>query len=165
MNFVLLSGHELLRLAIAIVVSYLLALPVGWERKRHSHAYVGLRVFPLVSVSACVYVFLGQQLFTGNNSTEQSDVLQGLMTGIGFIGAGAIIKRRGDVHGLATAAAVWTTGGIGAAVAYQYYPLAIALSLVNVIILDLSWRLAGRAQEDLEHDHKAAGKAGKADKG
>jgi putative Mg2+ transporter-C (MgtC) family protein len=144
MNFQTLSGHELLRLIIAIVASYLLALPVGWERKRHSHAYVGLRVFPLVAVTACVYVFLGQQLFTGTHSNEQADVLQGLMTGIGFIGAGAIIKQSGDVRGVATAAAVWTTGGIGAAAAYGYYPLAITLSVINVIILDVTRRFARR---------------------
>jgi putative Mg2+ transporter-C (MgtC) family protein len=157
MHFVLLSADELLRLVVAILVSYLLALPVGWERKRHSHAYVGLRVFPLVSVSACVYVFLGQQLFTGNQSSEQSDVLQGLMTGIGFIGAGAIIKQARDVHGVATAAAVWTTGAIGASVAYQYYPLAIALSVFNLIILDLSWRLAGRPKGGPENADETAG--------
>ena len=131
----------------AIVVSYLLALPVGWERKRHSHAYVGLRVFPLVAVTACAYVFVGQQLFTGKHSSEQSDVLQGLMTGIGFIGAGAIIKKGGDVRGVATAAAVWTTGGIGASVAYGYYALAVTLSLINLVILDATWRLARRASE------------------
>jgi putative Mg2+ transporter-C (MgtC) family protein len=147
MNFAYLSGHELLRLVVAIVASYLLALPVGWERKRHSHAYVGLRVFPLVSVTACAYVFLGQQLFTGAHSNEQSDVLQGLMTGVGFIGAGAILKQSGDVRGVATAAAVWTTGGIGACAAYGYYPLAIVLSAINLIILDISWRLARRAQQ------------------
>jgi putative Mg2+ transporter-C (MgtC) family protein len=145
MKFSVLSAHELLRLGVAMVASYLLALPVGWERKRHSHALVGLRVFPLVSVTACVYVFLGQQLFTGKDSTEQSDVLQGLMTGIGFIGAGAIIKRAGDVHGVATAAAIWTTGGIGAAVAYGYYPVAFALSVINLIILDVTARFARRA--------------------
>src|SRR5687768_5665290 len=65
MTFEVLSGHELLRLIVSIVASYLLALPLGWERKRHSQAYIGLRVFPLVAVGACVYVFLGQQLFTG----------------------------------------------------------------------------------------------------
>jgi len=142
MSFETLSGHELLRLVIAIAASYLLAVPVGWERKRHSQAYIGLRVFPLVAVTACVYVFLGQHLFTGEHSNEQSDVLQGLMTGIGFIGAGAIVKQSGDVRGVATAAAIWTTGGIGASAAYGYYPLAITLSVINLIILDVSWRLA-----------------------
>jgi putative Mg2+ transporter-C (MgtC) family protein len=149
MTFHDLSGSELLRLIVSIVASYLLALPLGWERKRHSQAYVGLRVFPLVAVGACVYVFLGQQLFTGKDSNEQADVLQGLMTGIGFVGAGAILKRSADVRGVATAAAVWTTGAIGAAVAYGYYPLAITLSLVNLLILSLTWRLARRAREAL----------------
>ena len=60
-----LSGEELLRLAVVLAASYLLALPVGWERKRHSQADVGLRVFPLVAVGECAYGFLGQQLFTG----------------------------------------------------------------------------------------------------
>jgi putative Mg2+ transporter-C (MgtC) family protein len=159
MTFQTLGGHELLRLLIAIAASYLLALPVGWERKRHSHAYVGLRVFPLVSVTACVYVFLGQQLFTGEHTNDQSDVIQGLMTGIGFIGAGAIIKQSGDVRGVATAAAVWTTGGIGASVAYGYYPLAIALSAINLIILDVTWRLARRTQHARDADDDRGGDA------
>ncbi len=144
MNYEHLSAHELLRLIISIVASYALALPLGWERKRHSHAYVGLRVFPLVSVGACVYAFLGQHLFVGQGANGQADVLQGLMTGIGFVGAGAIIKQSGDVHGVATAAAIWTTGAIGTAVAYGYYALAMTLSLVNLIILSVTWRLGQR---------------------
>lgn len=92
MTIVNLSGHEMTVLLSSLAASYLLALPLGWERKAESEAQVGLRVFPLVAVSSCAYVFLGQQLFAGEFSAEQSDVLQGLMTGIGFIGAGAIVK-------------------------------------------------------------------------
>ena len=143
-----LSGEELLRLAVVLAASYLLALPVGWERKRHSQADVGLRVFPLVAVGACAYVFLGQQLFTGEHQKEQSQFLQGLMSGIGFIGAGAIVKHGGDVRGVATAAAVWTTGAIGVAVAYGYYAIAVSLSAINLVILDLSWRLVRRTQKE-----------------
>jgi putative Mg2+ transporter-C (MgtC) family protein len=102
-----------------------------------------------------VYVFIGQQLFTGELEREQSQVLQGLMTGIGFIGAGAIIKQARDVRGVATAAAVWTTGAIGAAVAYGYYPVAISLSVINLIILDVTWRLARRAQEAVSSEPEA----------
>jgi putative Mg2+ transporter-C (MgtC) family protein len=147
MNYEHLSGDELLRLIVSIVASYLLALPLGWERKRHSQAYVGLRVFPLVSVGACVYGFLGQQLFAGEGSNGQADVLQGLMTGIGFVGAGAIIKQAGDVHGVATAAAIWTTGAIGIAVAYGYLALAVTLSAANLLILSVTTRLARHARE------------------
>lgn len=143
-------GPDLLSLVIAIMVSYLLALPVGWERKEGSQAEFGLRVFPLVSVGACVYAFLGQQLFVGNESVEQSDVLQGLMTGIGFVGAGAIIKNDDDVRGLATAAAIWTTGAIGASVAYGAYALAIGISLLDVFTLALMRKLGKKVERVTE---------------
>lgn len=135
---------------MAIVLSCALALPLGWERKRHSHADVGLRVFPLVAVGACVYVVIGQQVFSGEYRDEQADILQGLMTGIGFVGAGAIIKHSGGVSGLATAAAIWTTGAIGAAVAYGFYVLAVVLALVNLVILALTRKLKRRAEAALE---------------
>jgi putative Mg2+ transporter-C (MgtC) family protein len=144
------EASELLRLLVAIVLSCALALPLGWERKRHSHADVGLRVFPLVAVGACVYVFIGQQVFSGEYRDEQADMLQGLMTGIGFVGAGAIIKHSGGVSGLATAAAIWTTGAIGAAVAYGFYALAVMLTLVNLVILALTRKLKRRAAAALD---------------
>jgi putative Mg2+ transporter-C (MgtC) family protein len=144
------EANELLRLLVAIVLSCALALPLGWERKRHSHADVGLRVFPLVAVGACVYVFIGQQVFSGEYRDEQADMLQGLMTGIGFVGAGAIIKHSGGVSGLATAAAIWTTGAIGAAVAYGFYALAVMLALVNLVILALTRKLKRRAEAALD---------------
>jgi putative Mg2+ transporter-C (MgtC) family protein len=144
------DASELLRLLVAIVLSCALALPLGWERKRHSHADVGLRVFPLVAVGACVYVFIGQQVFSGDYRDEQADMLQGLMTGIGFVGAGAIIKHSGGVSGLATAAAIWTTGAIGAAVAYGFYALAVMLAIVNFVILALTRRLQRRAEAALD---------------
>lgn len=147
MTVVNLSTDDMLVLVLSLGASYLLALPLGWERKARSEAHVGSRVFPLVSVSSCAYLFLGQRLFTGASSGEQSDVLQGLMTGIGFVGAGAIMKERGEVHGVATAAAVWTTGGIGASVAYGYYQIAVALCVLSLFILAIMPRLEQRLRK------------------
>jgi putative Mg2+ transporter-C (MgtC) family protein len=155
MTVVNLSGHDLLVLLVSIAASYLLALPLGWERKTQSQAYVGLRVFPLVAVSSCAYVFLGQHLFTGASAKEQSDVLQGLMTGIGFVGAGAIMKEHGEAHGVATAAAIWTTGAIGASVAYGYHVIAAALCVVSLFILDIMPRLMGSARTRTDSDQGA----------
>ncbi len=146
MTFQSIGVDELLRLVVSIALSCVLAFPLGWERKRHSHADVGLRVFPLVAVGACVYVFVAQQVLSGERRGEQADVLQGLMTGIGFVGAGAIIKHSGSVTGLATAAALWTTGAIGAAVAYGFYALAIVLSLMNLFILAITQKLKRRVK-------------------
>jgi len=91
-------------------------------------------------------VFVGQQVLTGEHRNGQADVLQGLMTGIGFVGGGAIIKHSGSVSGLATAAAIWTTGAIGAAVAYGSYALAVVLSLTNLLILAITRKLQRRAE-------------------
>lgn len=150
MTFVSLGAHETIVLLLSIGASYLLALPLGWERKKSSEAFVGVRVFPLVAVSSCVYVFLGQHLFTGADSNEQSDILQGLMTGIGFIGAGAIMKRGGHSYGVATAAAIWTTGAIGAAVAYGYLTIAVVLCLLSLFILDVMPRIRRRGASEGE---------------
>jgi putative Mg2+ transporter-C (MgtC) family protein len=156
MTFVNLSAHDTLALCVSIVASYVLALPIGWERKKSSEASIGLRVFPLVAVSSCVYVMLAQHLFVGRDSSEQSDVLQGLMTGIGFIGAGAIMKKQEESHGVATAAAIWTTGALGAAVAYGYLLIAVALCLLTLFILRVMPWLRRRTETTLERASKSS---------
>jgi putative Mg2+ transporter-C (MgtC) family protein len=140
MTIVNLSWQDLLLLLAALAASYFFALPLGWARRPHSDPVIGLRVFPLVSVSSCAYLFLGQKLFAGNVANEQSDVLQGLMTGIGFVGAGAIVKEGGKSRGVATAAAVWTTGAIGACVAYGYFAMAAMVSVMSLLIFRVGRR-------------------------
>src|SRR5690606_2528701 len=104
--------------------------------------YAGLRTFPLVSVGAAAYLLLGRTFF----ADEDARVMQGLMTGIGFIGGGTMIKHAERVEGVATAAAIWNTGAIGAAVAYRAYGVAVSLSVANLLILSISRRLVRRAE-------------------
>lgn len=111
----------------------MLAIPIGWDRERETRS-LGLRTFPLVAVASCGYMLIGQSL-VGDNPEALSRVLYGLMTGIGFIGGGAILKDGGSVSGTATAASIWNTGAVGAAVAFQRYEIAVALALVNFLIL------------------------------
>jgi putative Mg2+ transporter-C (MgtC) family protein len=114
-------------------VAFILALPLAWERQAERH--VGLRTVPLVSVGACGYLLLAEHL--GADAEGRTRVLQGLLSGMGFIGAGAILKRGGDVVGIATAATIWNTGAIGGATAFGDYPLAIILSVINIGVLIL----------------------------
>ena len=69
------------------------------------------------------------------DTAAQSRVLQGLITGIGFIGGGAILKEGATVRGTATAASIWNAGIIGAAVAMGHYGIALVLSLFNLFTL------------------------------
>jgi putative Mg2+ transporter-C (MgtC) family protein len=117
-----------------IAMAYLLALPIGWNREREVHG-AGVRTFPIVAMASCGYVLLGETVRA--DAGGRSRIIQGLIAGIGFIGGGAILKHGSSVHGTATAASVWNTGVIGAAVAQGQYDIAIALSIVNLITFRL----------------------------
>jgi len=117
---------------VSLGVAYVLALPVAYDRELSARG-AGLRTFPLVAVAACGYTLVGMSVLS---STEaESRVLQGLITGIGFIGGGAILKSNGTVHGTATAASIWNTGLIGIAVAFHRYEVAILMSVINFLTL------------------------------
>lgn len=114
-----------------IGVAYVLTAVIGWDREQEAHS-AGLRTFPIVGMASCGYLMvLGSQ----PDIAAQSRVLQGLITGIGFVGGGAILKEGATVKGTATAASIWNAGVIGAAVAMQRYEIAIILSLLNLLTL------------------------------
>ena len=113
-------------------VAYLLALPVGYERDESTKG-AGLRTFPLVAVAACGYTLVGISVL--ETTDAEARVLQGIITGIGFIGGGAILKNKNSITGTASAASIWNTGLIGMAVAFQRFEIAILLSLINFITL------------------------------
>ena len=118
---------------LKLLVAYCLALPVGWYREREAHS-IGVRTFPLVAMASCGYLLLAEP--SGGGSLDaQSRVIQGIVTGIGFIGGGAILKARGSVHGTATAASIWNTGVVGAAVAQNRFVLAAMLAALNLVAL------------------------------
>ena len=114
----------------------ILALPIGLNRELKGPS-VGLRTYPLVAVGSCAYVLVG--IGAGGGSELSADasarLLQGLMTGIGFVGGGAILKADDRVRGTASAASVWVTGALGAALGFGQWQLAILLSLFNVVVV------------------------------
>ena len=132
---------------VAIIAAYLLALPLGWERKARGGAHVGWRTLPLVSVGTCAYLLLGRNLYERGifDADGVARSLRAMMTGIGFIGGGAILKGTKTVTGVTTATTVWTTGALGACVAYGYYTVAAVLTVTNLCVIGVTGRLARRA--------------------
>ena len=112
-------------------VAFILTASIGWERERDSHG-AGIRTFPIVGMASCGYLML---LGISAPQEAQSRLLQGLITGIGFIGGGAILKEGAVVKGTATAASVWNAGVIGAAVAMNKYSIAVLLTLLNLFTM------------------------------
>ena len=143
---------EALSHLVSLAVAYMLALPIGWNREREERS-AGLRTFPLVAMAACGFVMIAIEVL-GAGSEQHSRIMEGLMTGIGFIGGGAILKQGNRAKGTATAASLWATGAIGAAVGYGQLDIAVILSLVTVLTLVLMTPLRRVAQEggDLEKD-------------
>ncbi|MGI0486747.1 MgtC/SapB family protein [Pantanalinema rosaneae CENA516] len=136
MEWLRFSLGQLLIAVFKIAAAFLLTLPIAWEREK-STRIMGLRTFPLVAIASCGYVLIALGFIEPDESNAQARILQGLMSGIGFIGGGAILKEGVNVRGTATAASVWSTGALGAAVAYSQYEVAILISVVNYLTLRL----------------------------
>ena len=97
---------------IALTAAYGLALPIGWERERSDRS-AGLRTFPLVAIATCGFIQATENVV---GAQGQGQIIGGLITGVGFIGGGAILQRGKHVHGTATAASLWATGANGTSV-------------------------------------------------
>lgn len=136
---------EVLSHLINLVVAYVLALPIGWNRE-HEERSAGIRTFPLVAMAACGFVLVAIGVL-GADSPGQARILEGLMTGVGFIGGGAILKHGTQALGTATAASLWATGALGAAVGYGLYDIAVVLSAVTYVTLRYLAPLKDAARE------------------
>jgi putative Mg2+ transporter-C (MgtC) family protein len=122
----------LFRLSLAALVG---ALP-GLQRER-VHVAAGLRTHMLVSLGAAIFVLAA--LDSGATIDATTRVIQGLATGIGFVGAGAILKSgpNQQVHGLTTASSIWLTAGLGTAAGIGRIWLTIFGSVLALVILSL----------------------------
>lgn len=118
--------QQLLHIGIAFVLPILTAI----ERESEARS-AGLRTFPLVSVAACGFTMLAGTVFESPDA--QAKVMAGIITGIGFIGGGAILKSGDNVKGTSTAAAIWATGAMGIAVGLGKLEIALCLSIVTLV--------------------------------
>jgi putative Mg2+ transporter-C (MgtC) family protein len=132
------------RLLVRIGLAVLLGALIGYEREQRESA-AGLRTHMLVALGTALFVLVPQQ--AGLSPADLSRVIQGIVAGVGFLGAGAVIKRAqsGEVHGLTTAAGIWATAAIGIAVGLGREATAIASTVIVVVILGLVLRLEKRA--------------------
>lgn len=139
------SWTEMLWHIVSLAVVYALTLPIGWTQEGEAQG-AGIGTFPLVAMASCGLVMIGTEFLHGD-SAAASRILQGIITGIGFIGAGAILRTGDSTHGSATAASIWNTAVIGAAVGYGSYDIAIILSVTNILTLRLLIPLKARIKK------------------
>ena len=134
------------RLALAALLGYL----IGLEREFAGQP-AGERTHALASLGASIFALLSITAFPGSDSAR---VAAGVVTGLGFLGAGMILRREErEIHGLTTAAGIWAVGGIGLAIGAGEYLLGVisavlvATILASERVLKLDARLASRKRE------------------
>ena len=117
----------LVKLLVALVVGIL----IGWEREYREKA-AGLRVMPLVCMGAMIFTLYGG---VSGNKFVNPQVAAGVVTGIGFLGAGVILRERGQVAGLTTAATIWISAALGMGIGLEDYLLVGVTTAVVLLIL------------------------------
>jgi putative Mg2+ transporter-C (MgtC) family protein len=115
-------------------IAFLLALPIALNREYKARG-AGMRTYPLVSIACCAFMLVARDVYEGD--AAEARVMYGIITGMGFIGGGAIMKNNSGVSGTASAAGIWLTGAIGLSVAYARYEIAIVLTLMGFLIFQV----------------------------
>ena len=150
------SGPEAMaRVTLRLIVAMILGAVIGIQRERAGKP-AGLRTHMLVSSGAAVFVMASGEF--GMNPDSVSRVIQGLITGIGFLGAGAILKiyDKREVEGLTTAAGIWMTAALGVAVGLGRFGLALVATLLAWMTLSLARQLEHILNKESRKNEKDA---------
>lgn len=122
---------------ITMLVSLVLGTAVGWERQAGRKA-AGLRTHTLVCVGSTLFVLLTVHAASdyGGGNVDPTRIIHGVVTGVGFLGAGSIMRQEGWVQGLTTAASIWMVAAIGVAVGVHAWTLAITGTVLALVVLE-----------------------------
>lgn len=150
--------HIELRLAADLLAAAFLGAIIGLERERHV-GLAGIRTHAAVALGACLFGFISFNV-TGSTvpnhvsgSADPSRIAAQIVSGIGFLGAGVILRDRGRIRGLTTAASVWATASIGLAIANKMYILAVSATFIILLLLSL-YHLPGWYKWKSKHRHQ-----------
>jgi putative Mg2+ transporter-C (MgtC) family protein len=119
---------------LGIVFAVILGAAIGAEREISGKA-AGLRTNVLICLGAAVFTIISKDMGAGSAEGSLTRIAAQIVSGVGFLGAGAIIQDRGGVHGLTTAASIWLVASIGMACGAHFYRLAIITTLIAVVVL------------------------------
>ena len=117
---------------LSVILAVVLGAVVGLEREIRGKA-AGLRTNVLICLGAAVFTIISREMAGGQDSITR--IAAQIVTGVGFLGAGAVIQDRGGVHGLTTAATIWLVASVGMACGARLYLLAVISTLIAIVVL------------------------------
>lgn len=132
---------------LRLVVGLVLGAAVGWERELQRMP-AGFRTHALVGLGSAIFTVVSAFAFPGSVS-DPTRIAAQIVTGVGFLGGGAILHYRGSVRGLTTAASLWAVAAVGMAAGAGLYVIAVGGAVLVVVTLDLLDRLEGYARRKL----------------
>jgi putative Mg2+ transporter-C (MgtC) family protein len=139
-----------------ISVALLCGSLIGFERELKEKP-AGLRTYVLVTLGACLFQLVGMELTrVWAGVADPTRVASQVVTGIGFLGAGAIILSRGHVKGMTTAATIWFSAGVGVGVGSGLYELSILITLIGVGALVLLTRVESALHTKDREDYRCS---------
>lgn len=118
-------------MALRLLLAAILSAIIGFQRERAGKP-AGVRTLGLIGLGSALFAVISA---TGFKEADLSRIAAGVVTGIGFLGAGAILRRHDGVEGLTTAAAIWVTAGIGMAAGAGLYLFAVVVTVIVILIL------------------------------
>jgi len=121
-----------LDLAARLIGAAILGAIIGIERERHEHP-AGIRTHMLVSIGSAAFTVLS--IYSFGEGSDPGRVAAQIVTGIGFLGAGSILKGGGTIHGLTTAASLWVVAAVGMAAGAGAWGVAVATTIIVLISL------------------------------
>lgn len=147
------DARGMVRVIIRLVIAMLLGAVVGAQRERTGKP-AGVRTHMLVAMGGALFVLAPMEF--GMNADGLSRVIQGLVTGIGFLGAGAILKlnEEREIAGLTTAAGIWMTAAVGVAVGLGRFGVAVVSIILTWITLSLVGKLEYRMNQSRPNKSK-----------
>ena len=119
-----------LELIIKLFIAAILGFITAWDRKKFGKG-AGMRTYGLISMGACLFTIASQSFIN-----DPARIAASIVTGVGFIGAGIIWERRGNIIGVTTAAGVWVSAAIGLAVALNLWLVAIATTFIVMLLFN-----------------------------
>ena len=120
-----------LRMMLDLLLSMALGFAIGFERKMRSKE-AGIRTHTIVCMGAALMMIVSKYAF--GSSADSARVAAQIVSGVGFLGAGMIVFKKHEVHGLTTAAGVWSTAGVGMACGGRLYIVAVGATFIIIVV-------------------------------
>lgn len=152
LNFI--AANAFLVAFLEVILALCLGCLIGVERTV-AGKMAGVRTYGLVAMGSCLFIIISEMVSTTHTAfpVDPLRLAAGLVTGIGFLGAGLIIFKDSRLNGLTTAAGLWVASGIGMAIGFGFYSIAVFVTFLTLFTFTVLWSLENKIKRLAQREH------------